>query len=222
MGEEVGDASVVPFRLHRTYVHLPQSQSGKNRIVVNNISQRLKVFSTLSDGYTGPTVIKAISPAEGFIQGNQTVVIVGENFFPGMEVNFGSVPAYSKFLTNNAIEVVTPARPNEGEVDVTLTFRTTLLTGKAASSKFMYQASNTPSLEYCIDRLRKSVRRRHGDPEHLTVEEVMDRAAEMLEAVVHPKRPPFNEVYGSAAYQGASQYEDQRDDYQRYVLTNRN
>lgn len=64
-------------------------------------------------------------------------------------------------------------------------------------------------MEYGIERLRKTVRRRPGDPEHLTVEEVMERAADMLEAVVHPKRP-FNEVYGSSY-----QYEEQREEYQR-------
>ena len=83
-------------------------------------------------------MIKTICPCEGFLQGNQTVVIIGENFFPGMEVRFGSIPAYSKFLTNHAIEVVTPSRAAQGPVDVTLEFRTTVLTGKATSSKFLY------------------------------------------------------------------------------------
>lgn len=70
------------------------------------------------------------------------MVIVGENFFPGMEVRFGSIPAYSKFLTNHAVEVVTPARASEGPVEVTLEFRTAVLTGKAASSRFMYLGKN--------------------------------------------------------------------------------
>ena len=180
---------------------------------------------------------------------------MGENFFPGIEVHFDGIPAYSKILTGNAIEVSTPARPTEGHVDVSLMYRSRPLTGKATGGKFIYQgtcmrpavvfrsenlfplfcffflfllfrsahaASNSPSLEYSFERMRKLCRR-PGEPEHLTPAEVMIRAIEMLEAVAHhnnhKRPPPFNEVVygGGGGYQGTGQYEEpQRDEYQRY------
>ena len=40
--------------------------------------------------------IKCISPAEGWTSGGSTVVIVGDNFFDGLQVVFGTMLVWSE------------------------------------------------------------------------------------------------------------------------------
>lgn len=40
--------------------------------------------------------IKAISPNEGWTSGGSTVIIIGENFFDGLQVVFGSMLVWSE------------------------------------------------------------------------------------------------------------------------------
>jgi early B-cell factor len=54
--------------------------------------------------------IKAVSPSEGWTAGGQAVVIIGENFFDGLQVIFGTVPVWSELITPHAIRVQTPPR----------------------------------------------------------------------------------------------------------------
>jgi IPT/TIG domain len=54
--------------------------------------------------------IKAVSPSEGWTAGGQSVVIIGENFFDGLQVIFGTVPVWSELITPHAIRVQTPPR----------------------------------------------------------------------------------------------------------------
>ena len=70
----------------------------------------------------GP-VIKALSVSEGWVTGSQQVVVIGENFFPGLEVYFGNVLAYGEHITHAAIKVTTPPRAVPGVVDVTLQYK---------------------------------------------------------------------------------------------------
>jgi hypothetical protein len=75
--------------------------------------------------------IKAVSPSEGWTAGGQSVVIIGENFFDGLQVIFGTVPVWSELITPHAIRVQTPPRYNhtvlindgpEPEFQVAITF----------------------------------------------------------------------------------------------------
>lgn len=43
--------------------------------------------------------IKAISPSEGWTTGGSTVIIVGDNFFDGLQVVFGTMLVWSEVLT---------------------------------------------------------------------------------------------------------------------------
>lgn len=40
--------------------------------------------------------IKAISPSEGWTSGGSTVIIVGDNFFDGLQVVFGTMLVWSE------------------------------------------------------------------------------------------------------------------------------
>ena len=67
--------------------------------------------------------IKAICPNEGSVAGGSTVVIIGENFFEGLQVVFGSMLIWGELVTPNAIKIQLPARHTSGPCDVTLSFK---------------------------------------------------------------------------------------------------
>ena len=77
--------------------------------------------------------VKALSPSEGWTSGGQTIVIIGENFFDGLQVVvnsflvffvsikffqviFGTIPVWSELITNHAIRVQTPPRHIPGKI----------------------------------------------------------------------------------------------------------
>jgi early B-cell factor len=128
-----------------------------------------------------PTV-KAISPAEGWTQGGQTVIIIGENFFDGLQVFFGTTPVWSELITSHAIRVTTPARSMPGIVEVTLAYKSRQLS-KGSPGRFIYTTLNEPTIDYCFARLSKLVPRHPGDPERLSKEVLLKRAADLAEAL---------------------------------------
>lgn len=55
--------------------------------------------------------IKAISPSEGWTTGGATVIIIGDNFFDGLQVIFGTMLVWSEVgfvctLSNNVVEFI--------------------------------------------------------------------------------------------------------------------
>jgi early B-cell factor len=66
--------------------------------------------------------IKAICPNEGPANGGTTVVIIGDNFFEGLQVNFGSLLIWGELVSPHAIKINLPAR-HPGPCDVTLSFK---------------------------------------------------------------------------------------------------
>ena len=58
------------------------------------------------------------------MSGGSTCVIVGENFFEGLQVVFGgSMLIWGELITPNAIKIQLPARHTPGPCDVTLSFK---------------------------------------------------------------------------------------------------
>ena len=51
------------------------------------------------------------------------MVIIGDNFFEGLQVVFGSLIVWSELITPHAIKVQIPARAHAGPCDVTLSFK---------------------------------------------------------------------------------------------------
>ncbi|KHJ89873.1 IPT/TIG domain protein, partial [Oesophagostomum dentatum] len=84
-------------------------------------------FSEVSEMSMGSTpMIKALCPSEGWIQGGTQVIVIGENFFEGLQVAFGSTTVWSELvqvISPHAMRVTSPPRHNAGVVEVTLQYK---------------------------------------------------------------------------------------------------
>uniref|UniRef100_A0A8C6ZGW4 EBF transcription factor 2 n=1 Tax=Nothoprocta perdicaria TaxID=30464 RepID=A0A8C6ZGW4_NOTPE len=110
--------------------------------------------------------IKAISPSEGWTTGGAMVIIIGDNFFDGLQVVFGTMLVWSELITPHAIRVQTPPRHIPGVVEVTLSYKSKQFC-KGAPGRFIYTALNEPTIDYGFQRLQKVIPRHPGDPERL-------------------------------------------------------
>ncbi|KAK1793795.1 hypothetical protein P4O66_001524 [Electrophorus voltai] len=81
--------------------------------------------------------IKAISPSEGWTTGGATVILIGDNFFDGLQVVFGTMLVWSELITPHAIRVQTPPRHIPGVVEVTLSYKSKQFC-KGAPGRFVY------------------------------------------------------------------------------------
>ncbi|KAG8244123.1 Transcription factor [Homalodisca vitripennis] len=126
--------------------------------------------------------IKAISPSEGWTSGGSTVIIIGDNFFDGLQVVFGTMLVWSEFITPHAIRVQTPPRHIPGVVEVTLSYKSKQFC-KGAPGRFVYVSLNEPTIDYGFQRLQKLIPRHPGDPEKLPKEIILKRAADLAEAL---------------------------------------
>ncbi|XP_066488953.1 transcription factor COE3-like isoform X1 [Tiliqua scincoides] len=140
-----------------------------------------------SEGNPFPTeaatpCIKAISPSEGWTTGGATVIVIGDNFFDGLQVVFGTMLVWSELITPHAIRVQTPPRHIPGVVEVTLSYKSKQFC-KGAPGRFVYTALNEPTIDYGFQRLQKVIPRHPGDPERLPKEVLLKRAADLVEAL---------------------------------------
>ncbi|KAA0720413.1 Transcription factor COE1 [Triplophysa tibetana] len=154
--------------------------------------------------------VKAISPSEGWTTGGATVIIIGDNFFDGLQVIFGTMLVWSELfeiltphisppqlITPHAIRVQTPPRHIPGVVEVTLSYKSKQFC-KGTPGRFIYTALNEPTIDYGFQRLQKVIPRHPGDPERLpkvrimnvvfttpakTEEVILKRAADLVEAL---------------------------------------
>ncbi|VDI39176.1 early B-cell factor [Mytilus galloprovincialis] len=133
--------------------------------------------------------IKAICPSEGWTSGGTTVIIIGDNFFDGLQVVFGTMLVWSELITSHAIRVQTPPRHIPGVVEVTLSYKSKQFC-KGAPGRFVYTALTEPTIDYGFQRLMKLVPRHPGDPERLPKEIVLKRAADLAEALYSMPRNP--------------------------------
>uniref|UniRef100_A0A8C1XB95 EBF transcription factor 2 n=1 Tax=Cyprinus carpio TaxID=7962 RepID=A0A8C1XB95_CYPCA len=126
--------------------------------------------------------IKAISPSEGWTTGGAMVIVIGENFFDGLQVVFGSMLVWSELITPHAIRVQTPPRHIPGVVEVTLSYKSKQFC-KGAPGRFIYTALNEPTIDYGFQRLQKLIPRHPGDPDKLAKEMLLKRAADVVESL---------------------------------------
>uniref|UniRef100_A0A671KJG5 Transcription factor COE2-like n=1 Tax=Sinocyclocheilus anshuiensis TaxID=1608454 RepID=A0A671KJG5_9TELE len=131
--------------------------------------------------YAAPC-IKAISPSEGWTTGGAMVIVIGENFFDGLQVVFGSMLVWSELITPHAIRVQTPPRHIPGVIEVTLSYKSKQFC-KGTPGRFIYTALNEPTIDYGFQRLQKLIPRHPGDPEKLAKEMLLKRAAEVVESL---------------------------------------
>ncbi|XP_053670034.1 transcription factor collier [Anopheles nili] len=144
--------------------------------------------------------IKAISPSEGWTTGGAQVIIVGDNFFDGLQVVFGTMLVWSELITSHAIRVQTPPRHIPGVVEVTLSYKSKQFC-KGSPGRFVYVSLSEPTIDYGFQRLQKLIPRHPGDPEKLPKEIILKRAADLAEALYSMPRSP-NGTSGFNSYSG--------------------
>ncbi|XP_061667274.1 transcription factor COE3-like isoform X1 [Syngnathoides biaculeatus] len=161
-----------------------------DNMFVHNNSKHGRRARRLDPSEAACPCIKAISPSEGWTTGGATVILIGENFFDGLQVVFGSMLVWSELITPHAIRVQTPPRHIPGVVEVTLSYKSKHFC-KGAPGRFIYTALNEPTIDYGFQRLQKVIPRHPGDPERLPKEVLLKRAADMVEALYG--MPPSNQ-----------------------------
>ncbi|CAH1784747.1 unnamed protein product [Owenia fusiformis] len=183
----------------------------ENMFIHNNSKHGRKLGRDL-DVKTTPC-IKAICPSEGWTTGGTTVIIIGDNFFDGLQVVFGTMLVWSELITSHAIRVQTPPRHIPGVVEVTLSYKSKQFC-KGAPGRFVYTSLNEPTIDYGFQRLMKLVPRHPGDPERLPKEIILKRAADLAEALYSmprnpnqlslpaPRSPAMNQSTGFNTYSG--------------------
>ncbi|XP_057199824.1 transcription factor COE1 isoform X1 [Triplophysa rosa] len=124
--------------------------------------------------------IKAISPSEGWTAGGASVIIIGEQFFNGLEVVFGSMLIWSEVITPHAIRVQTPPHHVPGVVEVTLSYKSKHFC-RGAPGRFIYTALHEPTIDYGFQRLQRVMPRQLGDVEKFPKEFLLKRAADLIE-----------------------------------------
>nr|XP_014333118.1 PREDICTED: transcription factor COE4 [Bos mutus] len=145
-----------------------------DNMFVHNNSKHGRRARRLDPSEAATPCIKAISPGEGWTTGGATVIVIGDNFFDGLQVVFGNVLVWSELITPHAIRVQTPPRHIPGVVEVTLSYKSKQFC-KGAPGRFVYTALNEPTIDYGFQRLQKVIPRHPGDPERLP--KVLKRAS---------------------------------------------
>ncbi|XP_041435275.1 transcription factor COE3 isoform X1 [Xenopus laevis] len=153
-----------------------------DNMFVHNNSKHGRRARRLDPTEAATPCIKAVSPSEGWTSGGATVILIGDNFFDGLQVVFGTMLVWSELITPYAIRVQTPPRHIPGVVEVTLSYKSKHFC-KGVPGRFVYTALNEPTIDYGFQRLQKVVPRHPGDPERLPKEVLLKRAADMVEAL---------------------------------------
>ncbi|KAF3838095.1 hypothetical protein F7725_009863 [Dissostichus mawsoni] len=127
--------------------------------------------------------IKAISPSEGWTTGGATVIIIGDNFFDGLQVIFGTMLVWSEVTDHPPCHpCANSTQTHPGVVEVTLSYKSKQFC-KGTPGRFIYTALNEPTIDYGFQRLQKVIPRHPGDQERLPKEVILKRAADLVEAL---------------------------------------
>uniref|UniRef100_A0A8C1Z8H6 EBF transcription factor 1 n=1 Tax=Cyprinus carpio TaxID=7962 RepID=A0A8C1Z8H6_CYPCA len=124
--------------------------------------------------------IKAISPSEGWTTGGATVIIIGDNFFDGLQVIFGTMLVWSELITPHAIRVQTPPRHIPGVVEVTLSYKSKQFC-KGTPGRFIYTGNLLTGLSFQL--LTSIIPAEHRDAKKRETEVILKRAADLVEAL---------------------------------------
>uniref|UniRef100_A0A8C8E7S5 EBF transcription factor 1 n=1 Tax=Otus sunia TaxID=257818 RepID=A0A8C8E7S5_9STRI len=108
-----------------------------DNMFVHNNSKHGRRARRLDPSEAATPCIKAISPSEGWTTGGATVIIIGDNFFDGLQVIFGTMLVWSELITPHAIRVQTPPRHIPGVVEVTLSYKSKQFC-KGTPGRFIY------------------------------------------------------------------------------------
>uniref|UniRef100_A0A452IHU8 IPT/TIG domain-containing protein n=1 Tax=Gopherus agassizii TaxID=38772 RepID=A0A452IHU8_9SAUR len=114
-----------------------------DNMFVHNNSKHGRRARRLDPSEAATPCIKAISPSEGWTTGGATVIVIGDNFFDGLQVVFGTMLVWSELITPHAIRVQTPPRHIPGVVEVTLSYKSKQFC-KGAPGRFVYTGEGLP------------------------------------------------------------------------------
>ncbi|XP_057305667.1 transcription factor coe2-like isoform X1 [Hydractinia symbiolongicarpus] len=155
-----------------------------NMFVHNNSKHGRRSSSKIKlEPMEAPPLVKALIPSEGWTSGGSQVIIIGENFFEGLQVIFGNCLVWSvEVFSQTALRVVVPPHPMPGMVEVVLAFNSRPIF-HGAPGCFIYNSLNEPSIDYGFQRLTKLLPRHQGDPEKVPKEIILKRAADMVESI---------------------------------------
>ncbi|CAL2051519.1 unnamed protein product [Caenorhabditis brenneri] len=167
-------------------------------------------YSESADIPTSQPVIKALCPSEGWLQGGTQVVVIGENFFEGLQVSFGTSSNYGEspaiqLISPHAMRVTTPARHSSGPVDVTLSYKSKTYT-RGTPLRFSYITLTEPSIEYGFQRLQKLLPKYPGDPDRLPKDQILKRAAELAEALYNRTSTESLSTYYHSQFDTSTDY----------------
>uniref|UniRef100_A0A8C8DLT4 IPT/TIG domain-containing protein n=1 Tax=Oryzias sinensis TaxID=183150 RepID=A0A8C8DLT4_9TELE len=147
-----------------------------DNMFVHNNSKHGRRARRLDPSEAATPCIKAISPSEGWTTGGATVILIGDNFFDGLQVVFGTMLVWSELITPHAIRVQTPPRHIPGVVEVTLSYKSKQFC-KGAPGRFVYTGK-----EVLLKRAADLVEALYGMP-HNNQEIILKRAADIAEAL---------------------------------------
>ncbi|XP_061066364.1 transcription factor COE4 isoform X2 [Eubalaena glacialis] len=134
-----------------------------DNMFVHNNSKHGRRARRLDPSEAATPCIKAISPGEGWTTGGATVIVIGDNFFDGLQVVFGNVLVWSELITPHAIRVQTPPRHIPGVVEVTLSYKSKQFC-KGAPGRFVYTGSAAEAGGRLGGGPVRSARRQPGAP----------------------------------------------------------
>uniref|UniRef100_A0A8B9C7C4 EBF family member 4 n=1 Tax=Anser brachyrhynchus TaxID=132585 RepID=A0A8B9C7C4_9AVES len=144
-----------------------------DNMFVHNNSKHGRRARRLDPSEAATPCIKAISPSEGWTTGGATVIVIGDNFFDGLQVVFGTMLVWSELHAECSV----PQFPQRtGQV-------WGLGAGLTAHPFSPRPALNEPTIDYGFQRLQKVIPRHPGDPERLPKEVLLKRAADLVEAL---------------------------------------
>ncbi|KAI3364739.1 hypothetical protein L3Q82_000895 [Scortum barcoo] len=121
-----------------------------DNMFVHNNSKHGRRARRLDPSEAATPCIKAISPSEGWTTGGATVILIGDNFFDGLQVVFGTMLVWSELITPHAIRVQTPPRHIPGVVEVTLSYKSKQFC-KGAPGRFVYTGPAGSAPSYTLD-----------------------------------------------------------------------
>eukprot|EP00795_Rhopilema_esculentum_P012291 gene12291-2937_t len=156
---------------------------------VHNNSKHGRRSSKRLEPLENPPLIKAMIPSEGWTSGGTQIIIIGENFFEGIQIIFGNCIVWSvEVFSATALRVVAPPRHMPGMVEVSMAFDSKPYF-QGPPGCFIYSSLSDPTIDYGFQRLSKLIPRHPGDPERIPKEVILKRAADLVEAIYAMRSP---------------------------------
>eukprot|EP00794_Sanderia_malayensis_P004233 gene4234-4797_t len=161
----------------------------ENMFVHNNSKHGRRNSSKRFEPLETPPLIKALIPSEGWTSGGTQVIIIGENFFDGIQIVFGNCIVWSvEVFSSSSLRVVAPPRHMPGMVEISLAFDSKpYFQGQPAC--FLYSSLSEPTIDYGFQRLSKLIPRHPNDPDRIPKEVILKRAADLVEAMYSMRGP---------------------------------